>query len=288
MSFTNFARAHGVEIGDLIVSDRIRRCATADKPRSKNGAYFWDGARGWVFNWSGEARTQWYEDPSAKPWTDAEKREWAMKRQQMAAQAERKNENAALHAAMLMRSAIPSRHDYLARKGFPELQGLVLPDGTLMVPMRNFGTNELQGAQLIRWLPEEVKWEKKMVPGMKAKGAVLRLGKPARETFLCEGYATGLSIELAARSAGLGAAVLVAFSDSNMAYVAPMVKGRAFVFADNDKSEAGEKAARATGLPYCISEIEGEDANDLMVRAGLMAVSQKLMEVRRRVVEPVD
>ena len=284
MNFVQFARAHGIEIGDLIASDYIRRCATIDKPRSKNGAYFWDGQRGWVFNWSGEARTQWYEDPAAKPWTDAEKRAWAMKRQQAAAQAERKNENAALHAAMLMRSAVPGTHDYLVRKGLTEVQGLVLPEGELMVPMRSMDGNRLQGAQIIRWLPDDLKWEKKMVPGMKAKGAVLRLGKPSSETFFCEGYATGLSIELAARSVGLMASVMVCFSDSNMVHVAAATKGaRRFVFADNDKSEAGERAAQATGLPYCMSPVVGEDANDMHVRAGLMSVAKKLMEVRRAV-----
>lgn len=284
MSFTQFARAHGLEIGDLNPSDRIQRCATVDKPRSKNGAFFYDGSRGWVFNWSGEAKTHWYDDPNAKPWTDAEKRAWALKRQTMAAQTEQKNENAALHAAVLMRSAVPAHHDYLKLKGLPTIQGLVLPDGALMVPMRNLGTNQLQGAQLIRWLPEERRWEKKMVPGMKAKGAVLRLGKASREEVLCEGYATGLSIELAARSVGVMASVLVCFSDSNMVHVASLLreaKGRRMVFADNDKSEAGERAAKETGLPYCMSPKIGEDANDLHARAGLMAVAQMLMQLRR-------
>ena len=74
MNFVQFARAHGIEIGDLIASDYIRRCATIDKPRSKNGAYFWDGQREWVFNWSGEASKQWYEDPTAKPGPEADNR----------------------------------------------------------------------------------------------------------------------------------------------------------------------------------------------------------------------
>lgn len=284
MSFTLFARAHGLEIGDLIPSDRIQRCATTDKPRSKNGAFFYDGSRGWVFNWSGEAKTHWYDDPNAKPWTDEEKRAWAVKRQTMAAQTERKHENAALHAAVLMRSAVPGPHDYLVRKGLGMIQGLVLPDGVLMVPMRNLGTNQLQGAQLIRWISDAMTWEKKMVPGMKAKGAVLRLGKAAREEFLCEGYATGLSIELAARSVGLMASVLVCFSDSNMVHVASLLRdgsARRFVFADNDKSGAGERAARETGLPYCMADEVGFDANDLHMNEGLMAVASKLMQVRR-------
>jgi phage/plasmid primase-like uncharacterized protein len=286
MTFTDFARAHGVEIGDLYASDRIRRCPTTENPKKKNGAYFWDGDRGWVFAWDGEARTQWFSDPNAKPWTDEEKRAWAMKRRTVAADAERKNENAALHAAMLVRSSVPGPHDYLTRKGLPQVQGMVLPDGALLVPMRNLYTNDLQGVQLIRWIADEMRWEKKMLPGMKAKGAVLRLGK-GRETIFCEGYATGLSIDLAARSVGLNASVLICFSDSNMAYVAAQVKGRGYVFADNDKSGAGERAAKETRLPYCMSPMVGEDANDLAVRAGLMAVAQMLMKVRRRVLEAV-
>jgi putative DNA primase/helicase len=284
MSFVTFARAHGVEIdaNRLVASDKIKRCPTTEKPKSTNGAYFWDGSRGWVFAWDGEARTQWYDDPNAKPWTDEEKRAWAVRRRTAAVEQERKYESAALRAAVMLRATSPGPHDYLIRKGLPRNEGLVLPDGELLVPMRNLATNELQGAQVIRWLPEEMKWEKKMVPGMRAKGAVLRLGlKTAPETILCEGYATGLSIELAARQMRLNASVLVCFSDSNMVYVSGLLtKGKRIVFADNDKSGAGERAARETGLPYCMSEIEGEDANDVHVRGGLMPVCSLLMKAR--------
>ena len=286
MSFINFARAHGVEIdpGKLYASDRIRRCPTTDKPHSTNGAYFWDGERGWVFNWSGEARVQWFEDSNAKAWTKEEKRAWAMKRQTANADIQRKHEAAALHAAMLLRSTTPGPHDYLLRKGLLRSEGLSLPDGALLVPMRNLFTNELQGAQVIRWMPEEMKWDKKMIPGMKAKGAVLRLGsKTAAETILCEGYATGLSIELAARQLRLNSSVLICFSDSNMVHVASLLtKGKRIVFADNDRSGAGEKAARDSGLPYCMSDIEGEDANDLHKRAGLVPVCALLMKARNQ------
>lgn len=283
-SFIDFARAHGIEIdpSKLYSSERIRRCGTVEKPRSTNGAYFWDGERGWVFAWDGEARVQWYQDQNAKAWTDEEKRAWALKRQAASADIQRKQENAAMQAAILLRSTKPGPHDYLIRKGLVRTEGLSLPDGALLVPMRNLFTNELQGAQVIRWEPAALKWEKKMVPGMKAKGAVLRLGsKTAPETILCEGYATGLSIELAVRQMRLNASVLVCFSDSNMVHVASLLtKGRRMVFADNDKSLAGEKAAKQTGLPYCMSEIDGEDANDVHKRGGLMPVCSLLMKAR--------
>jgi len=281
MSFINFARAHGVEIQDLHPSERIQRCGTVDHPRSKNGAWFWDGARGWIFNWAAEARVQWFNDPAAKPWTDSDKAVWQAKRRAANTRQDAGQHQAAIRAAEMIRATKPGEHDYLHLKGFPLAQGMVTADGALLVPMRSLQTNELQGAQLIRWLAAEREWDKKMIPGMKAKGAVFRLGnKAASETFLCEGYATGLSIEAALRRAGSGASVLVCFSANNMEYVAPMVKGRVFVFADNDKSGTGEKSAQATGLPYCMSETVGFDANDLHKKNGLMAVCQLLMKVR--------
>jgi len=301
MSFALFARAHGVEVGDLHPSDRIQRCGTVEKPRSKNGAYFWDGRRGWVFAWDGEAKTQWYDDPNAKPWTEAEKQEWKVKQQAQRARQERRRQEAAVMAGEILRHTVPGAHDYLFRKKLPDAQGLVLADGRrvrerfgaesqglkfdgcLIVPMRDLGSNNLQGLQVIAWDGAARKWEKKMLPGMRAQGAVLRLGpRNATETVLCEGYATGLSIELAARQVRLSAAVLVCFSDSNMVHVAGLLKGgtRRYVFADNDQSGAGERAAKDTGLPYCMADRVGFDANDLHAKEGLMAVQHLLMKAR--------
>lgn len=282
--FINFARAHGLEIdpGRLYPGEKIRRCGTIEKPKSTNGAYFWDGARGWVFNWASEARVQWFNDRDAQPWTEAEKAAWKAKRQAAAATQDKEHRRAAVRAAELIRATSPGPHDYLHRKGFPDAQGMVANDGALVIPMRSLATNELQGAQLIRWDEPERKWVKKMLLGMKARGAILRLGdKNAPETFLVEGYATALSVLAALRSVGLRASVLICFSANNLEHVAPRVKGRAFVFADHDVSGTGQRAAEATGLPWCMSPVEGEDANDLHQRAGLMAVCGQIMAVRR-------
>jgi hypothetical protein len=73
---------------------------------------------------------------------------------------------------------------------------------------------------------------------------------------------------------------MVTFSAHNLVLVAQSVTGRACVFADNDKSGTGQDAAEQTGLPWCMSPIEGEDANDLHMRAGLLAARQLLMQVR--------
>ncbi|UOF78401.1 primase-like protein [Caudoviricetes sp.] len=284
MSFIDFARAHGVAIDPsrLYASEKIRRCGTVEKPRSGNGAYYWDGERGWVMDWSGEARVIWYEDPHAKPWTDEEKRAWAAKRASAATEQEKKYERAAFQADVTLRSAKYSEHPYLVIKGFKETRGLVLDD-KLLIPMRNVSTNRLQGYQSIRWDMEARKYEKKMLTGMRAKNAVLYLGaRDANECWLVEGFATGLSVRHALRSVGIPASVVICFSASNMIQVADQIKGNRFIFADNDESKTGENAAMATGLPWTMADTVGWDANDLHMNDSLFSVVAKIMECRQK------
>lgn len=199
---------------------------------------------------------------------------------------ERRKQEGYLSAAAAAQAVIEQcelkTHYYLNAKGLPDVVALV-NDATLIVPMRNLETNRLQGMQTISWVPEERRWEKKMAHGMRAKGAVLRLGnQKAKEVYLCEGYATGLSIEIALRRLRLSASVLVCFSAGNLAYVASMIKAPAFVIADNDASLAGERAARKTGFPWTMSDEVGEDFNDVHQRAGLAALCKLIMELRKR------
>jgi putative DNA primase/helicase len=284
MRFIDFARAHGVEIDHtlLYASDRIKRCGTVEKPKSGNGAYFWDGERGWVMDWSGEARVIWYEDPNAKPWTDAEKREWATKRATSASDQDKKYEYAALQADITLRSAKQDHHPYLEIKGFKETRGLVLDD-KLLIPMRNVVTNKLQGYQSIWFNTQERKYEKKMLHGMRAKNAVLTLGnRDVGESWLVEGVATGMSLKHALKSVGIPASVVICFSASNMVQVADQVPGRKYVFADNDESKTGEKSAISTGLPWTMADTVGWDANDLHQRESLFAVVAKIMELKKK------
>ena len=130
MSFIDFARTHGVEIDPnrLIASDRIKRCGTVDKPRSDNGAYFWDGRKGWVQNWADGSTVIWYQDGNTKPWTDEEKRAWGAKKRSAEDSQERRYQMTAQKADMILRSAKMELHNYLHLKGFPEMKGLVLDE----------------------------------------------------------------------------------------------------------------------------------------------------------------
>ena len=189
--------------------------------------------------------------------------------------------NAADLSQKLIDACERKTHYYLNSKGLPDAIGLVA-DGVLIVPMRNLKTNAVQGAQTIEWIPIGSRWEKKMLPGMRAKGAVLRLGnKHAPETFLCEGYATGLSIEMALNRMRLNASVMVCFSDSNLSHVSTMLSGKVFVCADNDVSNAGEKAAVKTGYPYLMAPTVGDDFNDHHQRVGIMGLCSLIMQLRK-------
>lgn len=282
MTFQSFAMAHGLIINDVYPSEKIKRCGTEDKPRSTNGAYFFDGERGFVFRWDGEAKPIWWNDQRVNPWSDAEKREWSEKKRAAERCREDGYRRAAANAAKLIAACKPAEHNYLRSKQLPSVLGLVNDELELIVPMRNAINNELVGAQTIKWLMDERVWQKKMTYGMRAKGAVFRLGpKQAPETWLVEGYATGLTVEAALRQLRINASVLICFSANNLTHVASAVTGRKFVFADHDKSGTGEAAAKQTGLPYCMSPVEGEDANDLFDRAGLLALCKFIMEARK-------
>ena len=271
MTFADFCRAHGL-IVDRIDQGRWVRTATTDHPRTKNGAYKFLGDVGWVQNHATMVDVDcWRSD---RP---MEQRDVARVAKEAADFDHKMREGwarAARRAQEMLATTKADTHGYLQLKGFEDLTGLVLPDEALLVPMRHLRTNALVGAQVIRWDEEARKWEKKMLPGMRAKGAVLRLGpRKAQRTWLVEGYATGLSLSVALRMLQLQNAVLICFSDGNLVHVARQITEPAAVFADNDKSGAGERAAVATGLPYCMSPVLGEDANDMHRRAGVFQLA---------------
>jgi putative DNA primase/helicase len=289
MLFEEFARLHGLLIEVAYASEKIRRCATADHPRARNGAYFYDGRRGWVMCWDGDGELHWWNDPNDKPWSEQERRAWRQRRSVAQDIERRKHDEAAARATALLGDCELATHPYLSNKGFPDVRGFVSAEHELLVPMRALAGNAVRGVQRIFWTPPSLDtgeagfWTKKFLYGMAPREAVLRLGSAQLpETWLCEGYATGLSIEAALRRLQLQASVLVCFSDHNMVQVARYVTGRKFTFADHDPKGAGQRAAEKIGAPVAMSSQVGEDANDLHQRAGLMAVCKLLLEARRQ------
>jgi putative DNA primase/helicase len=195
----------------------------------------------------------------------------------------------------IVKACRQDRHAYLARKGFPDEIGLViyhpsdhmperlaraLPQGEgpfLIVPGRIDG--KLTTVQFIT-----AEGEKKNILGGQMGGAAHRIAT-GRETWVCEGIATALSVRAALRLLGRSATVLSAFSASNVAKVAKGIPG-SVIAADHDKPleqlhglGTGEFYARASERVWVMPPERG-DFNDMHVSAGLRAVAVLLREVR--------
>ena len=184
-------------------------------------------------------------------------------------------ESAARRAKTVFDHASYATHPYLARKGFPEHRGFVIGGERLVVPVRGErGTGDVVGLQTI--LPDGTK--RFGPPGCRVKGGGFRLGGGGEGTWYVEGYATALSVRAALRLLYRPQdAVVIAFSAGNL----PQVAGRrGIVIGDRDPKGAGERAARATGLPYWLPR-EG-DANDFHRAHGVQALADRLRTLIRQ------
>lgn len=285
-TFHQFAQSHGVITDRLHPRDSIQRLPTVNKPHRTNAAVFWDGMKGWIWIWGEQEQTIWFDDPNARPWTPAEKAEWGRKQQAMKAKKLAEQKEAAEAAEELIQGAGLDVHPYLASKGFPEVKGFIAGNGALLIPMRDVQSNRITGLQYV--MMQDNRWVKMFLPQQRSTGSVFSIGPAnAPETVLCEGYATGLSIAAAIERMRLRMCVACCFSAYNIEAVAPLIDGRRFVFADHDFPDklgrrAGQDRAEATGLPWVMSDTEGQDANDLHQTAGILAVCKKLMELRTK------
>lgn len=279
MTFLAHAAAHGLQIRDLIADGAWHRCPTEDKPKKKNGAYVLDERGGCVINFATMVHGAiWRPDGTTARIDRAAMRRMA---RDSAVQERRRHEEAREAAAAMMSMAGVSTHPYLAAKGFPEETGLVL-DGELLIPMREFSLyRQVNSLQRI-----SADGTKLFLPGGKAKGSVFFIGPLlARERWLCEGYATGLSIRAALNTLYRDAQVVVCFSAGNLSHlgrIAAELRPTAFVMADNDASGAGARAAEETGLPWRMPPTPGEDANDYHMRAGVGALANLIRDIGRK------
>ena len=246
----------------------------AESYRQKDAAAVWKSFRG-----SGITIASLFHEAKANGWVDTGKplddpAEIKRRREQEAARAAkdramvaREHADAARKAKHIISQCVSTQHAYLDAKGLPDLLGLVYradSDNLLIVPM--YAVKRLVGCQMI-----SIDGDKKFIHGQQAKGAEFMIGRGDMSCW-CEGYATGLSIHAAMKQR---LSVHVCFSAGNLAHMAKQA-GTGFVVADNDASQAGEKAAKATGLPYYMPEVTGEDFNDEWKRIGTFQASQRL------------
>lgn len=275
MNFADFCTANGLLVGRPIADGRIRRCPTEQHPRKKNGAYMFDGNWGWCQAWEIHPDPQiWQDGAQAKAIDPRHLREMmALREGEIRASQAR----AAQHAETELSNCELTPHAYLDSKGFPEELGLVDSEQRLLIPMRD--CQDYRRVLSVQRISTD--GEKRFLLGGRTKGAIFSLGDAKSPlTWLCEGYATGLSLRAALRLMSLPARVVVCFSAGNLTHVAGLIGGQRFVMADNDASGTGERFARATGLPWVMPEEVGTDANDLHQKLGVYALAKLLLHAR--------
>jgi len=257
MSFENFAQEHGLIINS-IVYDRWTRVPTIDHPKKRNGAYIYNGKSGAIQNWALHEKPIVYKGKDSN--YDPEWRQKAIKRDSEIAL---RQKNAQIKAVHMLNNSTMTQHEYLIKKGFPLLKGNVL-DGSLLIPMRI--NDELIGIQQIK--PDG---SKKFLYGQKTKGATLKIDNKGRN-IVCEGYATGLSVQRAMKALKQRYTIYVCFSASNMEYIGSQLNNP-LVIADHDP--VGIKCASKIAKNYWLGDF-GMDFNDMEMRDGTGSVSQSL------------
>lgn len=225
-------------------------------------------------DWSTGLSETWRDDShrdderSARLLKESRERE-----RQFAAQERAKQAAVAVEARKLVRDAILSGHPYLERKGFKQRTALVR-EGKLVIPVRDaIKYSDIISAQLI-----DEAGDKRFLTGGRTRGGIHRLGvepRYARCIALCEGYATGLSVDAALQRLPAAHAVIVCFSARNLELVAQKFPS-ALICADNDKSCTGEESAKRTGLKWLMPPDVGTDFNDMHLKYGLPAVTEML------------
>lgn len=199
----------------------------------------------------------------------------------------------------IVQAARQEEHPYLASKGFPDQLGLVCHNLRDLLPASRLGE------AIARALPEST-GPLMIVPGRIGKtlttvqfiasdgtkknilrgrmgGACHRIAT-GRDTWVCEGIATALSVRAALRLLGRSATILSAFSASNVERVANGIAD-AIIAADHDNpveafdgKGAGEFHAARSGRQWIMPPAMG-DFNDMHQREGLRAVALHLREI---------
>ncbi|MDP8860696.1 DUF927 domain-containing protein [Serratia marcescens] len=150
----------------------------------------------------------------------------------------------------LLEKSHPGESQYLTDKGIQRANLPILPDGSLVLPLRLLN-GTVTGAQLIR-----PSGDKKLVAGTHKKGAFIALGELPEQVgmaVICEGYATAQSASLLAPEA----LVVAALDAGNLLSVAMAFRecwpdAEITLAADNDWHASGEldkqgKPKRNTG-----------------------------------------
>jgi len=267
MDFLTFCRLHGVLIPHMPPLGLWRRYPTEDHPRSRNGAVKFMGDVGFVQNHATQVSVSiWRPEEPVK----IDHRSLQEQIDRAARDTARRQAEASKKAAWILHQCQYASHEYLRKKGHPEEVGnIFVKDGEklLVIPMR-IGKN-LVGVQLI-----DEAGGKKFLTGQRTAGAEFVIDNRGPH-FLCEGYATALSLRAILKNYKRRYSIHVCFSAGNMLKIAATLP-KGYVIADNDVSGTGERVAKEIGWPFWMSPEVG-DCNDHHLREGLFKTGKSIL-----------
>lgn len=262
----------------------LHRCATQEKPNSKNGwvLCFPDGKGAVCGNWAPKW-SRYVSGNGSRKLTPADRERIAQARAQARRIREADQALAAERAQALYSRAVDASpdHAYLVRKQIAPCPGLKQMGKLLVVPVRN-ETGGIASLQFIS--PDGSK--RFLRGGAMGSGFFVIRGDDSLPLYIAEGLATAHSIH-----AATGATVLVCFFAGNMGAVAALARRkypeRVIVLAgDNDAETDGNpgkhaalEAARAVSGLVALPELQDGrkcDWNDLHILLGIEAVEAGL------------
>ena len=266
MDLISYCRAHGILIDHVPPIGQWKRYQTDDHPNKRNGAVKFMGTHAFVQNHAVDSEVSvWKPDDSEV----INYTKIARMAQEADQDRQRKQQEAQDKANRMIKESVFAFHPYLKSKGFPEETGNVWvkdKNKILLIPMRV--DNVVVGCQMI-----SEDGDKKFLLGQRTSDATFVFNNGG-DPYLCEGYATALSLRYALRGLKKKYTIHVCFSAGNLLKVAQKTGG--MVVADNDESGTGERIAKQTGLPYWMPPDIGFDFNDYHIKYGLFKASQAI------------
>ena len=260
-----------------------------DKAGSKNGWYLAKPNGGVVYSSWKDGNARNYINKDGVHLNDQERMQFKKQPsieihvQQLKQRAEAEKLQSILEASTI------GRHDYLAKKGFQNMQAQILGDA-LLVPIYDISRNFKRLISL-QYIYRD--GGKRFAKGCRAKGGMHMIATTGTEDtgviYLCEGFATGLTLASATNSL-----VATCFYASNLIHACGILSRRlseyrVIICSDNDRNTNGNpgitsaidaaKKYKVDVITPDLSECscKATDFNDIMLECSIEEVKRQLL-----------
>lgn len=289
--FRDAMASHGLYPDQIQENKNFYRFSTNNKKHNKNGYYYFETSGdigfGCFGDWSRDLHVKWSSfNDQELPIADRlqlQKKVKVLAEKQEHERAE-KYQKAQKQAEADLAAAKPvSSHKYLDKKNVtPQNDFKVNVSGELLIPVYDFN-------QVVTSYQRITKdGQKRFLYGGRVSGGMYSIAGSADDISICEGVATGLTINQAT-----GYTVVCAFNVGNLMAVAKTIRensnGKIIICADNDEKTSGnpgltkgrEVAKEIEAL--CVYPVfttgEGTDFNDLAEALGIEEVREQIVQI---------